>query len=629
VNESSEEFRAKIKSILANAPTSPGVYLMEGHDGDIFYVGKANNIRQRLRSYFQTNPGDSRYFVSILEKLLVDISFVLTTNEKEALILENELIKQYHPKYNVLFRDDKNYLHIRVDTSKPFPRLETVRRRANDQALYFGPYDSSGSLRNTLNIVNKHFGLRTCTDHEFRTRTRPCIEHQIGRCPAPCVLELPANSYERSVHDATLFLEGRCRDLVDRLKQRMTEASSQTLFERAAHYRDQIQAITRSLTRQNVVLKRAENLDVIAFATEDNRALVQVTRYRDGYPVGNRRYQMPASSIEHPDSALTTFLHTLYERRQDTPPLILINRSISMQKALTDVLSDRAGRNVALRCPQRGQKRALIRAAERNALQHLKQSTAQDLKRLDTLAQCQSLLNLKNLPVRIETYDISNIQGSDAVGSMVVFTDGKPDRAGYRHFGVKTISGIDDFAMMAEMLVRRFNDGETLGPLPDLVILDGGKAHLRAVIEALERAGHIDLEIVALAKERVKKQRDDEPGKLQDLSLRPERVYLRNAKDPIPLHRATAVMHLMAMMRNEAHRTAINFHRKRRRRRTVRSELDGIKGVGPKRRTLLLREFGSVQELRRQSAATVTERTGIPMALAKTILTTLSRQEDV
>ncbi len=597
---------------------------MEGSEGNVFYIGKAKNLRRRLRSYFQTRPGDPRYFVSVLEDLLQDITFVLTTNEKEALILENELIKQHQPKFNVQLKDDKNFLHIRLDTSNPFPRLETVRRRSNDHARYFGPYDSSPSLRNTLNIVNRHFGLRTCSDHDFRTRTRPCLEHQLGRCPAPCVLELPANSYEHSVHDATLFLEGRCRDLVDRLKQRMKEASNQTQFERAAHYRDQIRAISRSLTRQDVVLKRAENLDVIAFATEQSRALVQVTRYRDGYPVGNRHYRMPASSVEHPETALTTFLHILYERRQDTPPLILINRPVAMQEALVDVLSERAGRNITLRCPQRGQKRALIRSAERNALQYLKQTTEQDLKRLDTLAHCQSLFNLKNLPVRIETYDISNIQGADAVGSMVVFTDGKADRAGYRCFGVKTISGIDDFAMMAEMLVRRFNDGETLGPLPDLVIIDGGKAHLRSVIQALELAGHIDLEIIALAKERIDRQRDTESGALQELSRRPERVYLRNAKDAIPLKRSTAITNLMAMMRNEAHRTAINFHRKRRRRRTIRSELDHINGVGPKRRALLLREFGSVQELSHQSPEALVERTGIPLSVAQAVIKTLS-----
>lgn len=609
--------------VLKEAPDAPGVYLMLSNSGKVFYVGKAKSLKKRMRTYLRSPKSDLRYFVGQLSKLLFNVQFHLTHNEKEAILLENELIKRHQPKYNVQLRDDKNFLHLRLRSDQEFPRLEVVRNRKNDGARYFGPYDSAKSIRDTLHILNRHFQLRTCTDSDFKSRTRACLEHQIGRCPAPCVLEVPREDYASSVQDAALFLAGNPRQLLKTLRTRMKDASENMRFEQAGRFRDQIQAIKRSLVRQNILLDRDEDLDVIALATSDARAVFEVSRYRDGYPLGSRSYPAPQSGVTDPEALMASFIHQLYNYVQDIPPTILTNVSAQMTHSLEEVLGQKAGRKIAIRVPSRGQKRKLLGTAELNAQHRLSASEDEHHRRMDRLTRLQQKFHLRNIPARIECYDISNIHGTDAVGSMVVFTDGAPDRAGYRKFKIKTVDGINDFAMMAEMLTRRFRDGEKLGPPADLVVIDGGKAHLNSVVKALEKEGHQALEICALAKEKseaVLAARTKGGGKAQDpFARRPERVYLPEARDPVPLKSNDPVTHLLAWLRDEAHRFAITFHRKKRMQRTVRSELDSIKGVGPKRRGQLLKTFGSVDGLRGVSAHEIAHKAQIPLQIAKLV----------
>jgi excinuclease ABC subunit C len=606
--------------ILKEAPDGPGVYLMMNNSGKVFYVGKAKSLKKRMHTYLRSPKSDIRYFVGQLSNLLFDVHFNLTLNEKEAILLENELIKRHQPKFNVQLRDDKNFLHLRLRNDQDFPRLEIVRQRKNDSARYFGPYDSARSIRDTLHILNRHFQLRTCTDSDFKGRTRACLEHQIGRCPAPCVLDIPKEDYADSVRDASLFLSGNPRQLLKTLGKRMKDASEAMRFEQARRFRDQIQAIKRSLVRQDVLLNRDENLDVIALATSEERAVFEVSRYRDGYPLGSRSYPAPRSGSTDPAALMASFIHQLYNHVQDIPQTILTNVSAQMSHSLEEVLSNKACRKTSIRVPKRGRKRKLMGATELNARHRLSASEDEHNRRMDRLSRLQEKFHLRNIPARIECYDISNIHGTDAVGSMVVFTDGAPDRAGYRKFKIKTVDGIDDFAMMAEMLTRRFNDGEKLGPPADLVVLDGGKAHLNAVIKALEKEEHTGLEICALAKEKrevlLAARTKTTERKSDPFARRPERVYLPEARDPVPLKNSDPVTHLLAWLRDEAHRFAITFHRKKRMQRTIRSQLDTIKGVGPKRRSMLLKTFGSVDGLRGISAHEIADRARVPIKVA-------------
>jgi len=604
--------------VLPETPPNPGVYLMKDRNGKVFYIGKAKNLKSRLRSYLNPKTTDRRYFVRVLETLLDSVEFSLTANEKEALLLENELIKQYQPRFNVLLRDDKNFLHLRIRNDKAFPRIEVVRRRKKDNHRYFGPYESATSIRNTLRVINRHFQLRTCTDSEFRSRTRPCLEHQIGRCPAPCVLPIEESSYATSIRDATLFLQGHPRPLLRRLNERMTSASKEMAFEQASRYRDQIQAIERSLTPQDILLSNRDDLDVIALITEEERTAFHVTRYREGVPLSSRNHIHHARTTDgDPASALSSFIHQLYEKIQDVPPEIVVNIEPAMHSALSTLLSSRRQRQVEIRVPSRGKKKALIQRAEQNAKQKLQESHDDQQRRMDTLTNLQNLLRLKNFPQRIECFDISNIHGTDAVGSMVVFTEGAPNIASYRKFSIQSVDGIDDFAMMAEMLRRRVRDGEKLGPLPDLIVLDGGRSHLSAVRKAIEEEEGWDQDIVALAKER----RDVKISSAPDEShtRKPERVFLPGVKEPILLKNGKATTHLLTWLRDEAHRFAITFHRGKRIKRTLRSQLDDIPGVGTKRRNAMLQVFGSLDGLRNIPALEISERAEIPLAVAQSV----------
>ena len=608
-----------IRERIKEFPTSPGVYLMRDKKGEVVYVGKAANLRSRLRSYF-TLRADDRFFVRLLDHVLSDIEVVVTRNATEALLVEDQLIKTHQPRFNVKLKDDKNFLNIRLDTSHAYPRLEVVRRRRKDGARYFGPYASATSIRQTLRLVNRHFRLRTCTDSQLQNRSRPCLEYQIQRCPAPCVLDVPADDYAASVRQVQLFLEGRGDQLAKELRERMEGAATDMDFERAAHFRDQARAVERSLERQDVVLKGLVDLDVLGLAREGPHVAVHLQHVRHGRVCGAEAYKLGQN--EAPDDViLGQFVDRYYSRAQSFPPEILLQTEIEDADFYAEWLSEcRATGRVRLRVPKRGERRRLVDGAVRNARSTLRLDQDRASRAREVLIELQRRLRLRRFPERIECFDISNIQGTDPVASMVVFVDGEPDRGEYRRFHIRGQDTPDDFAMMREALSRRLRRSQAGDwEAPDLIVIDGGKGQLAIVQAVLAELGTPDVELVSLAKSRVLAgDADDDPARSA------ERVFVPGVRDPIVLRQNSAPLYLLTRLRDEAHRFAITFHRQTRRKQRLASALDEIPGVGPSRRKALLRHFGSLSAVKAASAAELCEVSGISQALAERIADTLS-----
>ena len=614
------DFAARVEQ----APEHPGVYLMKDAAGEVVYVGKAKSLRARLKQYLHGQ--DERFFVHFLGGVLGDIELVLTGSAKEALLLENELIKQHQPRYNVKLKDDKRFIHLRIGGRHAFPRLEVVRKPAKDKARYFGPYASASSARATLRQVNRYFKLRTCSDQVFRNRSRPCLEHQIKRCPAPCVLPVEQADYGQHIDDVAMFLDGRGVALLDELRGRMTAAAQNEDFEHAAMLRDQWRAVQRSLERQNtVILGSRRDLDAIGLHREGARVAIAVLRFRSGTLLGARGYALPGQ--EFPDAdVLGGFLRNYYELGHEIPDDVLLPCPIDTHEAMAEWLSDvrraRGGaeRAVKIAVPARGTKKRLVAAAQDNAAQvfadRLRQGGAQQ-----ALVGLRSKLGLRAHPQRIECYDISNIQGTDPVASMIVFEDGEPAKKEYRSFRIRSGDTPNDFAMMYEVLTRRFSRGLREGTrLPDLVVVDGGMGQLKMAVAALSDLGVHDVEVCGLAKARTQASDDDGRAKRS-----PERVFMPGNPHPVVMKQTSDEVHLLERVRNEAHRFAITFHRKRRAKRILTSELDGIAGVGPSRRTALLRAFGSVKNLREAGVKEIASVEGVSLKVAQAVVTALHK----
>jgi excinuclease ABC subunit C len=663
---------AALRQTLETLPTDPGCYLMKDRAGEVVYVGKAGNLRSRVRSYFDAGRGDDRLFVPLLEDLLADIEVIVTRSEKEAVLLENELIKKHKPRFNVRLRDDKDFIVLRLDGRHPYPRLEVrrAREKRNPGARYFGPYSSASSIRETLRVVNRHFQLRTCNDHVFDHRKRPCILHQIKRCPAPCVYEVPQEEYRRSVEDAIEFLEGRESELTDRLRARMDEAAEALRFEEAARVRDQLQAVERSLEKQRVLFTDRADRDVFGLYREGPDLVVQVLSMRAGklqdaqaFPF--RGQEFPAEEI------LSSFLSLFYEQNQ-APDEVLVPLEPVGAEALAEVLSERRGRRVRLLTPQRGAKADLLEVAARNAEQGFRSWHEHDERREEALAALTRALHLGRVPRWVECYDISTFQGALAVGSGVSMKDGEPDKANYRRYKVKGRAerrgsaptraeakpeqpmSQDDFAMLYEVITRRLKRAIAEGQLPDLLVIDGGKGQLNAALAAAKdlgvpvkpasgNDGAPFVEMVGLAKSRlldagalgttrvvgrrasrgriegtepdatalVEAAAAADKGFVPELARSAERVFLPGRKDPVVLRQNSAELFLLARLRDEAHRFAITFHRKLRRERNFQSVLEEIPGVGEGRKKALLRHFGSLKRVREATVAELTEVEGV------------------
>ncbi|PTL77443.1 excinuclease ABC subunit UvrC [Vitiosangium sp. GDMCC 1.1324] len=599
---------AKLEAKLDALPTEPGVYLMKDRRGDIIYVGKAVNLRNRVRSYF-TRTGDTRAFVSLLDQFLGDIETVLVHNEKEALLLENELIKKHKPRFNVLLKDDKQYISLRLDRTQPYPRLEVVRKYQKDGARYFGPYSSASAIRETLRIINRYFHLRTCTDHVLANRKRPCLLHQIGRCPAPCVYPVPEEAYRKSVDEVVLFLEGRAGELVEGLRARMKQASGELKFEEAARIRDQLLAIERSLERQKVATTDFKDQDVFAFHREGDRLLVYVLYVRQGRLNGGQAF--PLGSQEFPDEELLpSFVNLYYDQGNFVPEEVLLPLDIEEREGLEALLSERKDEKVRVMVPKRGEKRDLVDMARKNAEQAVLERRRTKDETEGVLRRLQERLHLRHLPRRMECFDISHFQGSSIVASQVAATDGEIDKSRYRRYHVKTLEKQDDFASMHEIITRRLKRGQEDGDLPDLLVIDGGKGQLASALAAAKDLGVEGVDIISLAKSRDLDVHDRD----EESARSPERVFIPHRKDPIVLRQNSAELYLLTRLRDEAHRFAITFQQKSMRKGNFHSVLEEIPGVGEVRKKTLLRHFGSLKKVREATIEELAEVLGPTLA---------------
>jgi excinuclease ABC subunit C len=595
----------ELRDKLSRLPREPGVYLLRDRRGKVMYVGKARNLLARVRSYF-SRSGDTRAFVPLLARLLDDVETVVTRSDKEALLLENSLIKLHRPRFNVMLRDDKSFLMLRIDRKHPWPRVDVVRRIKQDGARYFGPYDSATSCRQTLRFLGRHFRLRTCTDRDFATRKRPCLQYHIGRCPAPCVLDTSAEEYAAEVAAVELFLSGKRERLVEDLRDKMRAASAAQAYERAAMLRDRVGAIERALAGQRVVLHDAVDIDAFGLHREGTAVDISVLHVRDGKLLGHRLHHF--AHQEFPDDEIVgSFVAQFYDRGETVPDEVLLPVGIE-GVGIAEWLREKAGRRVDVIVPKRGSRRELLDIAARNAFAQ-SQARGEEREELHaSLLRVQERLRLKRPPRRIECYDISHLQGVATVGSLVTLQDGRPDKTSYRRFRLRFSAERDDFASLYEVLsrrLRRARDGEARWALPDLLVVDGGKGQLQVARTALRDAG------IA------------EPPDLAAIAKDPDRVFLVGAKDPEPLRSNSAELYVLAQARDEAHRFAIAYHRKLRRRLAFASTLDEVEGVGQERRRALLRHFGSLRRLREASVDQIAEVPGMTHAAAQAVVRAL------
>ncbi len=589
---------------LESLPQRPGVYLMRDRGGKVIYVGKAKELRARVRAYFRS--GDGRSQIEFLLRRVEDVETLVTSNEKEALILENNLIKQYKPRYNIRLKDDKSYLSIKVNVRHPWPRIIATRKIVKDGSRYFGPYSSAFAVRETLDIIEKHFLLRNCTEHNFNNRARPCLQYQIKRCLAPCVLPVVPGEYQENLKRALLFIEGKRQELVEELRRRMREKADALEFEAAAKIRDQIQAVEKTVEKQRMVSHWGADQDVFGLYREGGFIEVQVLFVRQGKLTGNQAYALEDREFSD-EEVMESLLTQFYQGDRFVPDEILLPVELEDREVREEYLGERKGRGVAILCPQRGDKRELVEMAQQNARQSFFERHDQEKRKEKMLLELQQRLRLKNYPQRVECFDISTIHGAHAVGSMVTFFNGEADKKRYRHYRIRTVSadsGGDDFAMMHEVLKRRFSRGVQEGDLPDLVVVDGGKGQLGMALAALRELGVQDVDVAALAKMRVQPS-----ARSAEIQRSEERLFLPGQSNPVILKRNSNALFLLQRVRDEAHRFAITYHKKLRTRQTLYSALDKIPGIGGVRRRALLRHFGSI---RRIEEATVEELLQIP-----------------
>ena len=608
----------ELKEILEKLPVKPGVYLMKDDRGSILYIGKANNLRSRVRSYFQNSASLSPRIKSMVS-LIVDVDYVVTENEVEALILESNLVKKHKPKYNVILRDDKHYPYLRLATEEMYPYLSIGRRVKKNKGIYFGPYTSAKSLRKTLKLIHRIFQLRQSRDPlDGKPKRRPCLNYQMERCLAPCAGYVKKKNYERIVRDVILFLKGRNDELLNNLKKKMDESSENLRFEEAARTRDQLSAIERTMEKQNIISTSLEDQDVIAIYRNSSKANIQVFFIRSGKIIGDKNFIL--NQVDEIDDAeiLSSFIRQYYNGDVFIPEEIIAEKEIEEIETIKMWLSEKRGGRVEIVVPYRGRKRELIHMAKENAAISLKISLdSADLRRT-ALKDLKTRLDLSKLPLRIEAFDISNIMGMSAVGSVVVFINGESVKDEYKRFRIKTVTGIDDYGMMREIILRRYSiktgtshESPVTSVLPDLIIVDGGKGQLNTLIGVLKDLSINNVDTIGIAKGEDRNNPETDTiyvtsYKLQVTSLNMEHISpLPLAPCPLPLD--SPGRHLIQRIRDEAHRFAIAYHRKLRGREGKGSELDEIRGIGDKRKRVLLKHFGSLKRIREASVKELSE----------------------
>ncbi len=595
---------------MISAPRSPGVYIMRDGQEKVIYVGKANDLKSRISSYFTGK--DTRPMAPFLMARLKDIEFITTITEKEALILENNLIKKHRPRYNVVLRDDKTYYHLSLDPSEKFPRLQLVRKRTNNASLYFGPYPSGLAARETLRFVQQVFPLRTCRNRDFQLRTRPCLEFQIGRCLAPCKGLIDEAAYKKLADNTVSFLQGRKRELVSDLKKQMEEAAEAFNYEEAARLRDRIHALTHALEKQNVDWAGSQDQDILGVYQEGDVYLFCILFVRDGKLLGSKSFK-PVKTKADAAEIISSAMPQYYDG-SNLPEEIILPFSLPDENIIAEWLSDKKGKRVLLTAPQRGSKKALSDMACANARELMGAAQRKEEQKKASMQILFEKLFLTKLPRRIECYDISNISGKNAVGSMVVFQDGEPDKSGYRRFRIKTLDEPDDYAMMHEVLNRRFTGSETF---PDLVVVDGGKGQLNVALSVFKDL-NIKIDVVGLAKE----ERTFISGRKivrKKVAKSEDRVYLPGRKDAVFLSAWPAALSLLQRLRDEAHRFAVSYHHRLKHKDDFSSILDAIPDIGKKRKKALLKAFGSVNQIQSASPEDLQKVNGIGKELAEKI----------
>jgi excinuclease ABC subunit C len=601
--------RKRVEEQLKGLPPKPGVYLFRGEDGDVLYIGKAKSLRPRVRSYFQKG-GESRTTIAQLPDRVADVEVIVTDTEVEALHLEQNLVKRHRPPFNVRLRDDKSFPYIAVTVEDDYPRVMFTRERHRRGVVYFGPYANAKKVRETLDVLNRVFPYRPCEGPQpGRHSGIPCLDYHIERCLAPCVGYVSKEDYRKIIDGVIEFLSGETRPIQRELDRKMKEAAEAERFEEAARYRNRLFSVRHLAERQAADKRAVGTIDVIGIAVDGDRAAVQVFPLRDGRLIDRYGFHLENVAGQEISALLEAFAVEYYGSAPSVPPQIVVPPDAADTEALAEFLSQRRGSHVEVRAPSRGEKRRLQELASENARVALEsdalQAERRRLRRVEALEELREALNLESLPLRIECYDVSNIQGEAVVGSMVVFQDAVPKKAHYRKFGVRSLDGQDDYAALAEVISRRFarlgdaaseDYDESFAATPNLVVVDGGKGQLAAALQAMQAYDLPRVAVISLAK-------------------RVEEVFVPGRPEPIPLERDSAGLQLLQRVRDEAHRFAVGFHRQRRDAKARESIFDTLPGVGPARRRALLRHFGSAE---RFLAATQEELEGVPGMPAKT-----------
>ncbi len=596
---------------LRELPASPGVYLMRDTEGNILYVGKAADLHQRVRSYFSTRQKLSPKLQRMVSRTN-DFDFFVTNSEQEALILELNLIKRHRPPYNVRLKDDKTFPYLKINLNEDWPRVHITRRLEDNGGRYFGPFTSAKSVRQTLKVIKGIFPFRSCSKSITGTDSRPCLEYHIHHCLGPCIGAVSRQEYAEVIKQVILFLEGKQEMVVRELESKMKKAAEALDFEKAALFRDQTQAVERVIEGQKIATTVKGEQDIIAFALDKDQACVQVFLIRGGKLLGRESFVLQGTRSEEPNQIMTSFIKHFYDSAAYIPPLLLLQCPVEDTVLIENWLQSKRGAKVHIQVPRRGGKKQLVNIVAENARQGLEQLKIKQLAAHTTLmaalAEIKKELRLPRLPSRMEGYDIANIQGMAAVGSMVVFEKGKPKPSHYRRFRIKTVSGANDYAMLQEVLRRRFKRGlksdastpDNWAVLPDLVLIDGGKGQLNAALSVMREAGAEFVPTASLAKEN-------------------EEIFIPQKKEAIILPGSSYGLQLLQRLRDEAHRFALGYHHKIHKKETFASSLDTIPGIGAKRKRALLKQFGSVQAIRRASIEELAATKGMSQSLAQKI----------
>ncbi len=606
---------SELKEKIVSLPARPGVYLMKDAAGKYLYVGKAANLKKRVAAYLKPAERlDPK--TRVLVGKIAGIETILCGSEKEALILESNLIKKHRPRYNVVLKDDKRYPSLRLDPRQRYPNLTIARKIEKDGALYFGPYASAHAVRQTLRFIDKHFRLRKCRNREFRQRTRPCLHCQMQRCLAPCCMDVPPETYAEGVKEVVLFLKGRTPELIRKLEARMRKEAEQQRFERAAGLRDKIVALKKTLEKQVAVTTDFKDRDVVAVARRDNAALVALIPVRGGFMSEAREFFVP-DSLSAEEELVDAFVRQYYEEAPFIPGEILVQTALENRRVLEERLGEIKGGRTRILNPKRGEKASLMALGIQNAeerLQERQKAADQDRKLLERL---QRRLGLPRPPLHVECFDNANLFGQAPVAGMAVFRQGRPDSSSYRRYRIRSVQGPDDYASMAEVLRRRYGGLCSGESLPDLLLVDGGKGQLNIARQVMEALGLSDrIPMAAIAK------KDPARGDAQD------KIYLPGRRDPVSFGKEPELLLFLQRVRDEAHRLAVSFHRRRHRKESVASVLDNVSGIGEKRKQALWRHFGGTEAMARASIEEIAAVPGMTRPAARAVKAHLNEQAE-